>query len=273
LDIVAIALLTLATIPVVMLTEGPIRTILGLLVLLIFPGYALMVALFPAKKSLGAMERAGVTIAFSFATASLGGLILNYTPWGVKLTPVVVSTALIVFVSSMIALLRRARLPESDRFLPGIHFQVQARWKALTRVDRVLNLALAFAVLSSTGVFAYVIARPKAQEKFTDFYVLGPHGQLADYPVTVRINENVEATLGLANHEKETVSYSVDVVLDDQPIQTIGPVQLTDGSDWSSLVTLKASLVADNQTIDFLLHKNQQSDTYLKLRMWLDVKP
>ena len=45
----AIILLAMVLLPVVVLTTGPVRIVLGILFVLFFPGYALLAALFPRK--------------------------------------------------------------------------------------------------------------------------------------------------------------------------------------------------------------------------------
>jgi uncharacterized membrane protein len=51
-DLIIIFILTLIAFPVVTLTEGVPRIILGVIFLLVFPGYSLIAALFPGKKSI-----------------------------------------------------------------------------------------------------------------------------------------------------------------------------------------------------------------------------
>ena len=53
----------------------------------------------------------------------LVGLILNYTPWGIRTEPVLYSITLFIFITSIIAWLRRGQLPEPERF--GVEFQMR----------------------------------------------------------------------------------------------------------------------------------------------------
>ena len=110
-DLILTMALTLLLVPVVVLTTGAFRIALGLLFLLFFPGYTLMAALFPRKESLNGVERVALSFALSMAIVPLIGLILNYTPWGIRLSPIMVSIAAFIFVASIIALYRRRSLP------------------------------------------------------------------------------------------------------------------------------------------------------------------
>ena len=62
-----------------MITEvlGVLRIIFGLLFLLVVPGYALMLALFPRKKELGFVERIGFACAMSIVADLLTTLFID----------------------------------------------------------------------------------------------------------------------------------------------------------------------------------------------------
>ena len=80
--------------------ESPaLRIPLGLAMVLIVPGYALIAALFPRRTDLDSIERIALSFGLSIAVVPLIGLGLNYTPWGIRLTPVVISLA--IFTVSM----------------------------------------------------------------------------------------------------------------------------------------------------------------------------
>ncbi len=256
---------------VVELTQGVPRIILGVIVLLLFPGYSLLAALFPAKKHLRAIERAGLTFILSFALVSLTGLILNYTPWGIRLDPIVISVAILIFVFSAIAILRRWRLPEEERYSLQLKFKLP-QWSSVRLLDKALYIALAVVVIGSLSTLGYVIARPKTQESFTNFYILGPDGMMENYPSAISLSEQANITLGIENYENQAASYTIKVTLDGQDLQSIGPLTLEDKEKWSSPISLKPFRTGDNQKVEFFLYKNHATTPYLNLRLWLDVK-
>ena len=76
---------------------GVIRVILGLPFILFIPGYVLIFALFPTRKTdrgINLLERITLSFGFSLAIVSLIGFGLNYTTWGIRLE----SILLCVFV-------------------------------------------------------------------------------------------------------------------------------------------------------------------------------
>lgn len=70
-----------------------VRVPLGLLMVLFIPGYTLIAALFPKKDDLDGIERLALSFGLSISVVPLIGLGLNYIPWGIRLTPVVISLA------------------------------------------------------------------------------------------------------------------------------------------------------------------------------------
>lgn len=90
-----------------------IRHILGLIFVLWLPGYSLIRALFPTelpiktgKKALDNIERIALSIGMSLALTPIVALLLNYTPWGITLTPITLTLMVLTIVLSTIAVVR-----------------------------------------------------------------------------------------------------------------------------------------------------------------------
>jgi len=72
--------------PVVVIRWG-----LGSVLVLFLPGYALLQLLFPKPSEMDSLERFALDIGLSLALVPLIGLVLNYTPWGIRFIPVTAS--------------------------------------------------------------------------------------------------------------------------------------------------------------------------------------
>ena len=81
------------------------RYLLGSIFVLALPGYSFIKALFPAKE-LDNIERVTLSIGLSLALTPIVGLLLNYTPWGIRLTPVTLSLLTLTTTLATIALIR-----------------------------------------------------------------------------------------------------------------------------------------------------------------------
>ena len=122
-DLALVILFTLLCIPFVLippLNDTPIRIILGLPLVLFLPGYSLIATLFPRKDDLDAIERIALSFGLSIAITPLLGLALNYTPFGIRLSPVLIVLSVFTVSFAIGAYVRRSRIPEEDRFVVGI---------------------------------------------------------------------------------------------------------------------------------------------------------
>lgn len=84
-----------------------IRYVLGLIYVLFLPGYSLVEALYPGERDLTPLERIALSIGLSLALIPLIGLILNYTPWGIRLNSIVISISVFTFTMLITALYKK----------------------------------------------------------------------------------------------------------------------------------------------------------------------
>jgi len=219
-DLVAVAAVTAATLLCVyvpVLNESILRILLGVAMVLFVPGYALIAALFPAKGDLDGIERVALSFGLSIAVVPLIGLALNYTPWGIRLDPILASLTVFTLAMTAIAWYRRLLLPAGDRFsVPARAMLGAARLELFdpeaSRLDRGLSVVLVVAIVAALATTAYVIAVPKEGEHFTEFYILGPGGKAADYPTDFPAASTQSLMIGVGNHEYREIPYTVEAL-------------------------------------------------------------
>ena len=83
-----------------------LRYVFGSLIVLFLPGYSLIEALYP-KKELDELTKFALSIGLSLALVPLVGLVLNYTPFGIRLLPVSFSLSGLTLVFLVTALNRK----------------------------------------------------------------------------------------------------------------------------------------------------------------------
>ncbi len=201
------------------LADSPVRVPLGLLMVLFLPGYTLIAALFPNKDDLDGIERAALSFGLSIAVVPLIGLALNYTPWGIRLAPVVISLSIFTIALATVAHLRRSSLPSDDRFRVPFREGLGSLQEELitdqrSRIDKILTVLLIISIIVSITVLVYVIVTPKQGEKFTEFYILGPGGMAYDYPTDVVAGDTSMVIAGVVNHEYRPVNYTLHLSFD-----------------------------------------------------------
>lgn len=266
LNILAILLLIIIT----FFPSNVLRIILGLPLVLFFPGHALTSALFPRKDALDSIERVALSFVLSIAVVAFIGMVLNFTLWGIRLYPMLIAITIFILATSMIAWHRRRRLAEMDRFTISLTFTV-AVWRGQSFPDKILSVILIVVVLGTIGTLGYVVATPKIGEKFTEFYILGPEGKAEGYPKELLVGQEVKVIVGVVNREYETVSYRVEVTIDGIRHNEIDPVVLGHEDRWEREVSFTPARLGNNQKVEFFLYKQEQSEAYRSLHLWVNV--
>ena len=62
---------------------------------------------YPKKEDLGPLERLALSIGLSLALVPLLGLVLNYTPWGIRLNPIFTGLSLLTLALAAMAVVRK----------------------------------------------------------------------------------------------------------------------------------------------------------------------
>jgi hypothetical protein len=93
-----------------------LRNVLGIIFVLWLPGYTSIKALFPVRmpiktsnENLEVIERIAFSIGMSIALVPMVGLLLYYTPWGLSVTPIVLSLLALTIVLATVAIAREHR--------------------------------------------------------------------------------------------------------------------------------------------------------------------
>ena len=288
LDLALVILFTLLCIPFVLIPPlneiSPIRIILGLPLVLFLPGYASIAALFPRRDDLDGIERVALSFGLSIAITSLLGLALNYTPFGIRLSPILIVLSIFTISLAMGAYVRRSMIPEEGRFVVdfGTFFKsIKESFKTTdTRLDRILTVVLIISIVLAIFMTVYVIITPKEGEKFTEFYVLGPGGKADDYPTNLKVGEEGTVIIGIVNHEYANVTYHLEVRLNEEVINE-NRIDLMHNETWESPFEFKATKVGEDQKLEFLLFKNpfnksvygkeDKKEIYQSLHLWVAV--
>jgi uncharacterized membrane protein len=197
------------------LNATPLRFILVLPVILFIPGYCLIAAFFPKESDIELIERIALSFGLSIAVVPLIGFGLNFTPWGIRLDPIVISLTLFTLVMVLIAFTRRARLPLNEQYrVPfseiGSSIQKGIFPGSKSRIDQILTITLSVIVVIAIITTIYVFTVPKEGEHYTDFFILGENQTAANYPDLVNTSQNYPIYIGIGNHENRNTNYTIE---------------------------------------------------------------
>jgi uncharacterized membrane protein len=167
------------------------------------------------------IERVALSFGTSIAIVPLVGLILNFTPLGIRLVPVVMSVSMVTVGLTAVAVRRRQDLPPDERFQVPYRDWINALRAELlrpdTRTDAVLNVFLAVSVVLAVSSVGYAVAVPKQGESFTEFYLLTENDDdelVADnYPTEFVAGQPASLVVGVENQEYELTNYTVVVAI------------------------------------------------------------
>lgn len=273
-DLLVVILVSATLVLLAILGEGLVRIALGLVFVLFFPGYTLMAALFSKRGDLDGVERLALSFGLSIPVVILIVLILNYTPWGIRLYPILFSLLLFIVIMAGVAWYRRRRLPSEQRF----ELQLRPRlsllshsWSRLSGWDRVLSGLLVLAIIGAIGTLVYLVQIPQTGETFTEFYLLGPEGEAENYPSVLGLGEEATVILGIVNREHQATDYNIEVTINGERVEEVGPITLAHEEEWEQEVKFSPTKIGEDQEVKFLLYKVPGEEPYHELHLWIDV--
>lgn len=266
--------LTLVFVLTPVLSDTPVRTILGVPMVLFIPGYVLIAALFPKKDDLEGVERIALSFGLSIAVVPLLGLLLNFT-FGIRLVPILLSLCSYSIALAIIAAYRRERLPPEERFsVPfyRVHEIIDREINTpKSRTDLILTIILVFSIALAAGMIYFVITTPKIGERFTEFYILDPSGKAESYPTEMKYNSPSTILVGVVNNEYTPLNYTVRVALDKE-VLTDTLFSLAHNGTWENNVTFAPDKIGSDLKLEFWLFKEDNfTAPYRELHLWVNV--
>lgn len=324
---VALVLLTDLAVLLPGVSETPLRIVLGLPFVLFLPGYAFIAALFPEegespvaeddeleagaldgdepegylarRGGIDGIERVALSFGLSIAVVPLIGLVLNFTPWGIRLVPILLSVSGFTLVMVAVAAVRRWELPAEERFsVPYRDWYAAGRAELLqpeSRTDAALNVLLVLSIVLATASVGYAVAVPKQGEQFTEFYILteDDDGDLvaADYPTEFVVGESQPVVVGIGNQEHEPVRYTAVIKLQnvsfvdnetvvhrDAELDRLHSGELPHNETWLQAYEVQPTYEGERLRLLFLLYRDGEvpneptvENSYRELHLWVNV--
>ena len=231
-----------------------IGRILSLPLVLVLPGYALTCALFP-RRELGILQCVVFSLALSLSIVILGGLALNWTPFGLQVSSWSVLLSGITLIASAVALVRRR----------GQNISASA-W--LRVVDVGLNfrqgllLSVAAIVVCGAVAVSYLGATQQPFPGFTQLWILPADGASAKN--TIR--------LGVSNMELTAMEYSLTVTMDGKVVKVWPSIYLESNEKWEATLVLPQTTHTGAARVEALLYQTRApTKIYRHVLLWLDT--
>lgn len=287
----------LLVLAILLVPTMPFRIFLGLPLLLYFPGYTLLSALFAKRNSIDPIEKVALSVAISVAIVSLTGFVLNYLPIGITLEPVLYTICGFVFLFSLITLFR-SRHSQTTEYDFSEKTESVPFW-GNNSLSRSFMIILIILVVTACGILGYFVFMPKSGEQFSEFYVLGNNGKAQNYPTEYIMDDGVitevkyddgtidtsstygNVSLGIVNHEENNTAYFIKMQINHEPVDiiyegskypTIGPIELSNGEKWERNIGILPVKESDNQMVEIMLYKDTENNLLNSLQIFINVK-
>jgi len=141
----------------------------------------------------------------------------------------------------------------------------------MTKLSKTLSIVLGLIILGAIAALIYVVAVPAPEDSFTEFYILGPGGEAADYPAQLKAGEEGAVIMVIVNREHEMASYRVETRIGGVTRGELGPIMLEHGGRFERFVSFTLEKPGTEQKVEFLLYKQGQSGIYESLHLLVDV--
>lgn len=171
------------------------------------PGYALLRLLLPADR-FSLPERGIFAVGLSIALTILTGLVLNATPWGLRVVPFTLALSAITLAIAGLALLLGTPAPARPK--------LDLRRNHLVLFVGAALLVIVALVISVQGVQTYQTAQ------FTQTWLLSA--------------DSTHLTFGLQNEEGHADTYKVVVMVNGVVVQHWDAVTLADQQQWQQVL-------------------------------------
>ena len=220
-DLILIVIWLAASIAVIYLpffNAGLVRFFLALPVILFIPGYCIIAVIYPKKGDIELIERIALSFGLSITVVPLIGFVLNFTPWGIRLDPIMVALTLLAMVMIAAAFYRRNQIPVTERVNLSLS-EIAGAIKNLlvpagmNGADRLLHVTFFLVILIAIITTLFVFMVPKEGEPYTEFYILGENKTIADYPDQIIPGQDYSVYVGVGNHENKEVQYTIETWL------------------------------------------------------------
>lgn len=232
------------------ISETALRIPVGLGFAFFVPGYAFVAAIYPERYSpsldenerdadsdvptgstLTGLERCLLAVAFSVIVVPAVGYVLDLAQIGIWLIPFVLAVCGSTVVLTLIAGIRRWRLPAERRFRVSIPNWMVPTRSQLGGYNDMATLGLTILLVVSVVFFAasigYAATSTTAGEQYSELTLLNENGETFVDNATAYAGANEtpqDVWVSVRNHEGQTMTYTVVVVE-----QTLSE----DGGEWT----------------------------------------
>lgn len=163
-------------------------------------------------------------------------------------------------------------------------------------MSKLLSILLFLFIAGAVAALVYTVARPVGNKPFTEFSILGLDNSADDYPSQFNMTGNQAisvtydrgsttegwgyVTVGIVNHENRTAIYSLQVKVDNVPVDVnyqgeilpqLAQLSIPSGQSWQGQIGFVPEHDGANQEVGFLLFNGNSKNPEDTLHLWINV--
>ncbi|WP_434531850.1 DUF1616 domain-containing protein [Haloarcula sp. NS06] len=285
--------------------DSSVGAFLGLVAILIAPGYALVALLFPRSSTeidgssdgrvgrISVGERLVLAVGSSVCIVPLLGLGLVLLSPGSTTGPYQLSIGITTAIFTIAATIRRMRVPSDERFSP-------LRWETTVQSRVSLNpsgsvstlyILLILGLLVSGSGIGYAAMSAERGEQFTEFALVteSANGEpvASEYPSQIPLGSSRTVQVTIGNHEGQELNYTIVVVaqrIENGTVLATARIdrfknRVAEGETLKRSHEIAPTLVGENIRISYLLYRNdapvganpRPENAYRRTHLWVTV--
>ncbi|KOX91402.1 hypothetical protein AMS69_19135 [Haloarcula rubripromontorii] len=285
--------------------QSPARVLLGLVAVLIAPGYALIALLFPRgsaesdglfdnwRGGISTGERFVLAVGSSVCIVPLLGLGVVLVSPGGTTGPYQLSIGVTTVLLTIAATIRRLRVPADECFSPVgwvITIRSRASLPPIRSVPTLRVLLVFGLLLSGTGI-GYAAISTERGEQFTEFALVteSDSGEpiASEYPSEIALGDSRTVQVTIGNHEGQELNYTVVVIaqrIENGSVLATAQIgrfrsRVAAGETLERSHEMSPTLVGDDIRVSYLLYRNEApvgsnprpENAYRRTHIWVSV--
>ncbi len=286
------------------------RAVLGIIAILIAPGWMLVAALLPSAGSrafsswstggpervqVSSIERGVLAVGMSLCLVPLIGMAVHFSPATIRPGTFLGAIGGATAVLGLLAVFRRLQLQPRERYTIGGPGSLIGEIERLQTpgTNPAIAILLVVGFLFAGGGIGYAVWAAEPGEPHTAFHLTTEDpdtGEFvaAGYPSEVTEGGEATVTVGITNAEDRPIEYTVIVLLqsvsaDREPFTEEEldrfEVPLEQGNSWTAQHSVEPSVTGDELRVTYLLYDDAPVDepgtenAYRSAHYWVDVEP
>ncbi len=141
----------------------------------------------------------------------------------------------------------------------------------MVQINNIIKGILLAILIISIILVVYLVVFHNPGEDYTEFYIVDHNNNTTDFPINITRNSVAKLYVGLTNQEHQDTNYTIKIKKDNKTIYTVTK-SLKDKENIEFPYYMdRTTKIGINQTVNFELYKNNDTNPYRTLLLRYNV--